>query len=132
MGEAEDVRTAVAWLAAEFGLPLIFAGFSFGAAVGLGVACGDRRVKAAIGLGLPIAAGDERNYDFSFLKECAKPKLFISGAGDPFGPRQALKSFIESLSEPKKLVLIEGADHFFEGRLRELREAVEDWVRTIV
>jgi uncharacterized protein len=132
MGETEDVRTALGWLGAEFRLPLIFAGFSFGAAVGLPVACADSRVKAAIGLGLPISAVDARNYDFSLLKECAKPKLFISGAGDPFGPRAALKSLLASLSEPKKLVLIEGADHFFEGRLRELREAVEDWVRTTV
>jgi hypothetical protein len=27
------------------------------------------------------------------------------------------------------LVVIEGADHFFEGRLRELREAIEAWVK---
>jgi uncharacterized protein len=132
MGEMEDVRTALDWLGAEFRLPLIFAGFSFGAAVGLRVACRDSRVKAAMGLGLPISAVDERNYDFSFLQQCAKPKLLISGAGDQFGPRAALQSLIESLSPPKKLVLIEGADHFFEGRLRELREAVEDWVRTTV
>jgi alpha/beta superfamily hydrolase len=33
------------------------------------------------------------------------------------------------VAEPKKLVVIEGADHFFEGRLRELREAIESWVR---
>jgi alpha/beta superfamily hydrolase len=27
------------------------------------------------------------------------------------------------------LVIIDSADHFFEGRLREMREAVEAWVR---
>jgi alpha/beta superfamily hydrolase len=31
--------------------------------------------------------------------------------------------------EPKKLVVIEGGDHFFAGRLRELRETIEAWVR---
>jgi len=36
---------------------------------------------------------------------------------------------VQSLPEPKKLVLIEGADHFFEGRLRELRDAIEAWVK---
>jgi alpha/beta superfamily hydrolase len=131
-GESEDVRTALDWLDSEFHLPVIFAGFSFGAAVGLRIACADGRVQGAIGLGLPISAVDERNYDFSFLQECAKPKLFVSGARDQFGPSAGLKSLIESLPEPKKLVLIEGADHFFEGRLRELREAVEGWVRTTV
>jgi len=40
-----------------------------------------------------------------------------------------LQEVLESVPEPKQLVLIDGADHFFEGRLRELREAVESWVR---
>ena len=45
-GEVEDVRTALDWLEREFPLPMIFAGFSFGAAVGLRVACPDSRVKS--------------------------------------------------------------------------------------
>jgi alpha/beta superfamily hydrolase len=40
-----------------------------------------------------------------------------------------LEELVRSAAEPKKLVVIEGADHFFEGRLRELREAIEGWVR---
>jgi len=40
-----------------------------------------------------------------------------------------LEALLASVPEPKKLVLIEGADHFFQGRLRELREAMEAWVR---
>src|SRR3954453_11265629 len=35
VGEVEDVRAALDWLDREFHLPLIFAGFSFGAAIGL-------------------------------------------------------------------------------------------------
>ncbi len=128
-GEADDVCAALNWLEREFSLPLIFAGFSFGAAVGLGVACGDDRVKALIGLGLPVSPVDDRNYDFSFLQSCAKPKLFVSGSRDQFGPREKLAELVGAAAEPKKLVLIESADHFFEGRLREMREAIEAWVR---
>jgi hypothetical protein len=128
-GEADDVRAALNWLEREFSLPLIFAGFSFGAAVGLGVACGDERVKALIGLGLPVSPVDDRKYDFSFLQSCAKPKLFVSGSRDQFGPREKLVELVGAVAEPKKLVLIESADHFFEGRLREMREAIEAWVR---
>jgi uncharacterized protein len=131
-GEGDDVRAALDWLDREFRLPLIFAGFSFGAAVGLPVACADARVQAVIGLGIPVAPIDERAYDFSFLQTCAKPKLLVSGARDQFGPRVQLQRLVDSLAEPRKLVLIEGADHFFEGRLRELREAIEGWVREIV
>src|SRR5580693_2899482 len=133
-GEVEDVRTALDWLDAEFHLPLLFAGFSFGAAVGLRAACPDMRVKALIGVGvpaIPVAADAEapRVYTFDFLRDCAKPKLFVSGARDQFGPRAKLEALVASVPEPKKLVLIEGGDHFFEGRLRELRETIEGWVR---
>jgi len=133
IGEVDDVRTAIDWLDAEFHLPLLFAGFSFGAAVGLRAACPDARVKALITLGtpvVPVAADTEtpRVYTYDFLRDCAKPKLFISGARDQFGPRAKLEAVVASVPEPKKLVIIEGADHFFEGRLRELRQTIEAWV----
>lgn len=135
-GEVDDVRTALDWLDAEFHLPLVFAGFSFGAAVGLRASYDDARVKALIGVGAPVApvAADKeepRVYTFDFLRECTKPKLFVSGARDQFGPRAKLEALEASVPEPKKLVVIEGADHFFEGRLRELREAIEGWGREI-
>jgi alpha/beta superfamily hydrolase len=136
-GEVDDVRTALDWLDAEYHLPLLFAGFSFGAAVGLRAACSDARVRAAIGVGTPVvpvaeATEEPRVYALDFLKDCSKPKLFVSGARDQFGPRAKLEALVASLPEPKKLVLIEGADHFFEGRLRELREAIEAWVKELV
>jgi len=138
IGEVEDVQAALDWLNAEFHQPLLFAGFSFGAAVGLRAACADARVRAVIGVGLPVAPAtadtgdDPRVYNFNFLRGCIKPKLFISGARDRFGPREKLEALVASLPEPKKLVVMEGADHFFEGRLRELREAIETWVRETV
>ena len=133
-GEVEDVLTALDWLDAEFHLPMIFAGFSFGAAVGLRAACADARVRAVIGVGTPVApvaadAEEPRIYTFDFMQDCTKPKLFVSGARDQFGPRAKLEELAASAPEPKRLVLIEGADHFFEGRLRELREAIEAWVQ---
>ncbi len=132
-GEVDDVRAALDWLDAEYHLPLLFAGFSFGAAVGLRAACADARIRAVIGVGTPVGpvvADSEvpRTYTFEFLQECMKPKLLVSGARDQFGPRPKLEVLVASLPEPKKLVMIEGADHFFEGRLRELREAIELWV----
>lgn len=128
-GEVDDVRTALDWLDQEFHLPLIFAGFSFGAAVGLRAACPHPRVQAAIGLGTPISPVDNRSYDYDFLKTCIQPKLFVSGSRDPFAPKAKLEALVASLPPPKKLVIIEAADHFFEGRLREMREAIENWVR---
>ena len=136
-GEVDDVRTALDWLDAEYHLPVLFAGFSFGAAVGLRAACSDARVRAAIGVGTPVvpvaeATEEPRVYALDFLRDCTIPKLFVSGARDQFGPRPKLEALVASLPEPKKLVVIEGADHFFEGRLRELREAIEAWVKQAV
>ena len=66
------------------------------------------------------------------LKACAKPKLFVSGSQDVFGPRTQLEETVELSAAPKELAWIEGADHFFAGKLHELRETIEDWVRKIL
>ena len=137
MGEVGDVRAALEWLHSEFHLPIIFAGFSFGAAIGLRAAYSDQRVGALIAVGTPVApvasdVEEPRVYAFDFLRDCIKPKLFISGARDQFGPKAKLETLVASVPEPKKLVIIEGADHFFEGRLRELRESIEAWVKEAV
>ena len=131
-GELDDVRTALDWLDQEFHLPMVFAGFSFGAAVGLRVACPDPRVPAVIGLGTPISPIEDRSYNYDFLQTCTKPKLFVSGSRDQFASKAKLEALVAPLPEPKKLVIIEAADHFFEGRLREMREAVEAWARQIL
>jgi uncharacterized protein len=129
-GEADDVQTAMDWLHSEFALPLVFAGFSFGAAVGMRVACADPRVLALISIGTPVAAVDERgHYDYGFLGQCTRPKLFLSGAEDEFGPHDELERVVSGAAEPKQLLLIPGADHFFAGHLADMRDAIEAWVR---
>jgi hypothetical protein len=75
---------------------------------------------------------DERSYDLEFLRTCGKPKLFVSGSRDQFGPRVQLEEMARMAADPKKLVIIESADHFFEGRLKEMREAIEGWVRETI
>jgi uncharacterized protein len=133
VGEVEDVRAALDWVGSEFKLPIIFAGFSFGAAVGLRAAYDDDRVRALIALGLPaVGVADRKDghvYDFHFLTTCTKPKLFVSGSRDQFGPPAKLEALVNTFVEPKKLVRIEAGDHFFEGRLKELRTTIEEWIR---
>jgi alpha/beta superfamily hydrolase len=126
-GEVDDVRAALDWLDGEFRLPIIFCGFSFGAATGLRAACPDNRVSGSISLGTPITV-EERGYSYPFLRECAKPKLFISGSRDQYSPPAGLKELLETASDPKDLIVVEGADHFFEGHLAEMQEAIRDWL----
>ena len=128
-GEAEDVHAAIDWLDDSFGLPIIFAGFSFGAATGLRAACPDDRVVGVISIGTPVAA-EGRSYTYSFLAQCRKPKLFLSGSRDQYGPVANLEQLVSIAAEPKKFALVEDADHFFEGKLPIVRNAIEEWVRT--
>jgi len=127
-GEVGDVQAALAWLKREFGLPIIFAGFSFGAAVGLQACCPDPDVVALISLGTPVVAEAGRAYSFRFLEDCRKPKLFVSGRQDSFGPRATLSEIVAQAAEPKELVFLPG-DHFFAGHVAELRMTMERWVK---
>ena len=129
IGEVDDVCVALDWLEHEYTLPIVFAGFSFGAAVGLRAAHADDRVRALIALGLPAVPIEDRIYDFEFLRASTKPKLFVSGSRDQFGPVGKLEALVNTFAEPKTLVRIDAGDHFFEGRLREMRETVEAWVK---
>lgn len=130
--EVDDVRVAIDWLEQEYKLPIICAGFSFGAAVGLRAGYADPRVPLLIALGLPVVPVEGRAYEFEFLQTCAKPKFFVSGSRDQYAPPGKLEALFNTLSEPKKLVRIEAGDHFFEGRLREMREAIETWLKGIL
>lgn len=127
-GEVDDVRTALDFMHREFNLPLLFAGFSFGAATGLRAACPDPQVKGLISLGTP-AAVQGRIYTYQFLDDCTKPKLFVSGTRDEFAPVENLKEVVARAAPPKKLVLVDGVDHFFVGKLGVMQSAIEDWVR---
>lgn len=129
-GEVADVQAALAWLKQEFSLPIVFTGFSFGAAVGLQAACPDPEVSALISLGTPVEA-DGRLYSYDFLRDCAKPKLFVSGDHDQYGPQEALEKLVVQASDPKELVFVPG-DHFFEGHLAEMRMTIESWLREVL
>jgi alpha/beta superfamily hydrolase len=126
-GERDDVRAALDFLDNEFHLPIIFCGFSFGAATGLKATCGDSRVVGQISLGTPVSV-EGRLYEYQFLSDCKTPKLFVSGSQDQYSPEEALHVAFANAAEPKKLVIVPGADHFFVGKLNLMQAAVEEWV----
>jgi alpha/beta superfamily hydrolase len=133
-GEQDDVRAALDWLELNLRKPILFAGFSFGSNIGMRACCGDLRVKGLIGLGLPVRA-EGRDYTYGFLPRCAEPKLFICGDHDQFSPRDAMEQVLTTAPEPKKMVWIEGADHFFQGvpnspapKLDRMQQAMRDWL----
>ncbi len=126
-GEVDDVRAALHWLMSELALPVVFAGFSFGAATGLRACCPESRVAFLISLGTPVTA-EGRVYAYQFLAECTKPKLFVSGDHDQYGPVAEVERVVANAADPKKLVIVPNADHFFEGQLPAMRAAIETWM----
>jgi uncharacterized protein len=125
-GELEDVRAGLDYLTTNYPNETItLCGFSFGSRVGLEVGVADERVKDLISIGTPLD-----KYDFSFLAACRKPILFVHGANDEFGNVEELRAFVSQLKQQNpnvELKVVAGADHFFEGHLEELKQAITDW-----
>jgi hypothetical protein len=133
-GEQDDVRAALDWLDQKLGKPILFAGFSFGSNIGLRACCGDPRVKGLIGLGLPVRA-ENRNYTYEFLPQCTAPKLFVCGGHDQYAPRDLMEQVLTTAPDPKQMVWIEGADHFFQGipsspasKIDPMKQAIHAWL----
>lgn len=124
-GEMDDVRYALEFLSHRYpGLPVVLAGFSFGAWVGLRVACMDDRVQAMIGLGTPA-----RMFGTETLKGCHKPKLFIHGTRDELASYELAAQWFEQVPAPKSFMTVDGTDHFFQGRLEEVQAMISSFIR---
>jgi alpha/beta superfamily hydrolase len=124
-GELGDVGAALDFLAGEFaGVALLVAGFSFGCWVGSRAGCADQRVKELIGLGTPV-----NDSDFSFLRNCEKPKLFVHGAHDEYGEVGKVTALVQSLPGENSLVVVATANHFFVGKLDQVDAAIRGWLK---
>jgi uncharacterized protein len=124
-GEQDDIRTALDFLAENYpNEPITFAGFSFGSRFGIEIAMNDPRIARLISIGTPVD-----KYDYSFLKYCEKPILFVHGDSDEFGKIGNLNKVFESLTktDDKEIVVFEDCGHFFDKHLEELKNAVRDW-----
>ena len=123
-GERGDFKAALDYMAARYpALNLWAAGFSFGAWIALETGAVDDRVTALIGIAPPVSRD---GYDFSNTRRSTKPKFFVQGEADDICPIQDLWKFYGSLPEPKELVVVDGADHLFDGHATEVGEALED------
>ena len=133
-GDAEtgDVLAALDWLENEYNHPIVLCGFSFGAVMALKACCtrssSSANVRSLIALGLPTQV-DGRTYDYSFLPHCTIPKLFLSGDHDQFAPAAQWLRVASAAAEPKQLVLLPGADHFFTGQLNSMQRSLAGWLK---
>ena len=121
-GELDDFRAAVDFLAARHpGLEIWAAGFSFGSYVALTAGVRDDRVCALAGIAPPVD-----RYDYAEVKRSTKSKFIIHGAEDELIPLKKVREFYAQLQEPKELVVIDRANHLFDGQTSEVGDALED------
>jgi len=127
LGEKEDAAAAIHWLENRYpALDLAVIGYSFGAWVGLEAGHSVPRIKALVGLGLPL-----NMYDFGFLLSNPKPALYIIGTNDEFCSLENLDRFADRLPSTSSVHRIEGSDHFFAGHLEAVRTLVTGFLSSL-
>ena len=123
VGELADARAAIAWITARHpGLPLWLAGFSFGAAIS---------VRAALQTepdGLITVAPAIYRFANNLDAQPQCPWLIVQGDEDELVSVDETVDWVDSLEPGPELLIMTGAEHFFHGRLNELRKAVMDFV----
>jgi uncharacterized protein len=122
-GEMDDYRAALDAAAREFpGLPIWAAGYSFGAYVAMNAGAADSRVTQLIGVGVVI----DDKYDYAAVRATEKPKFLVHGGLDELSSAKSIRKFYGELLEPRELVVIDDADHYFDGHASEVADAIED------
>ncbi|MGE4054270.1 MAG: alpha/beta hydrolase [Vicinamibacterales bacterium] len=120
-GERDDFTAGLDFMRARYpDVPLWAAGMSFGSWIALNVGAADARVNALLGIAMPASR------DFSAVARSTKPKFFIHGERDETCPLAEVRAFYASAAEPKELVVIDAADHLFDGKVGEVADAIED------
>ncbi len=122
VGESADFRAGLDFMRARYpDVPLWAAGMSFGAWIALTVGAADPRVSTLVGIAPPLS-----RYDFEAVRMSTKPKFFIQGERDEICPLKDMQTFYAKSADPKELVVIDAADHLFDGKVGEVAEAIED------
>ena len=122
-GELGDTLAAHEWLRGRYPEgPLWLGGFSFGAAIA---------IRAALAVepdGLVTVAPAARRFAAGLDRQPACPWLVIQGDADELVDVDETVDWIDGLEPGPELLILPGAEHFFHGRLNELREAVREFV----
>jgi alpha/beta superfamily hydrolase len=125
-GEVDDCLVAIEWMHEQYpGQQLVIAGFSFGAYIAT-QAASRSDVHALITIAPAVQL-----YDFSAI-DVSCPWLLIQGDEDEVVPANLVASWASQHSQLSKVVWVEGASHFFHGRLLDLSKTIQGWIREIL
>ena len=119
-GETDDALAVCDYAQARWPQShLTLAGFSFGAFVAFQVA-GRRPVDRLYTIAPPV-----RRFDFGVHPIPTAPWIVIQGDRDELVEYEAVVAWVRSARPQPTLVTIAGAEHFFHGRLNDLKDAVQ-------
>jgi alpha/beta superfamily hydrolase len=122
-GESEDAALIADWAQRERGYRVIWSlGFSFGAWVAFRLATVG---EAAL---LVTVAPPVQRFDFARHAAPGCPWLVVQGDADELVNHEAVAGWTRSVSPPPEVMVFTGADHFFHGRLTEMRRRVGEWL----
>ncbi len=126
IGERDDARWALDWMTTRYpDAPVVLGGFSFGSRVALPVGAEDTRVRALVGLGVPLSM-----YEYDFLRDVRLPTLVVQGELDEFGSGEEVDALLTPMGPHVTVVRVPGSDHFFHGHFDQLKAAITDYFVT--
>jgi uncharacterized protein len=124
-GEIADADAVASWGARRWpGRNLVLAGFSFGAVVALKLAL--QRQAAFL---ITVAPAIQR-FDIAAIEAPQCPWLLVQGDADDVVDPKAVIAWARGLRAPPRIVVLPAVGHFFHGHLQELRDAVNEAIRS--
>jgi uncharacterized protein len=123
-GETDDCEAVAQWARERWPTAaLVLGGFSFGGAVAIRAASVLRPAK------LVTVAPAIRKVEVGPEHIPSCPWLIVQGESDELVDPSDIKQWSQGLRQPPVLKSLPGVDHFFHGKLNDLRDAVIEWMR---
>ncbi len=118
---AMDTAAASRWLEDTHPAPTVAIGYSFGASL-LAPLCADPRISHIVMIGATLA-----QHDYGPIAASSLPKLVITADNDFATPLKQTRVWFDRANEPKRLAIIEAAEHFYRGQEPRLVSEILDW-----
>lgn len=124
-GELEDALAVVDWTRRRFRCDTLWlAGFSFGAAIALQAAVRGARPQRLVTIAPPVGR--------IITEPLSRPDcdwLVVLGGRDELVDVAAVRDWVAGYTPAPELLVLPDAEHFFHGKLSELREGVGKWLK---
>lgn len=125
-GELNDALAVCRWARAQWpDVPFALAGFSFGAAIAIAAAVRERPF-GLISVAPPVGRLLARDAETP-----ACPWLIVQGDADELVDCAQVLDWVNGLAPGPEVALLRDGDHFFHGRLIELRDIVVQFLQTL-